>query len=171
MGEISRINLRIEVLQTRFSSETSELGLIDNISSDIYLKEVIKERITKNLGSDYYLQDFTVQQGSIEILIIIGTIYSFIKEYKTFREGIRLLKSDIESIFSFFLKPKADVRISSNVTISPNAKMDDNQTITKESKKELPQININNYALLILIIYLFITNIIMLFFLMSKYKN
>lgn len=169
------IKTRIELIKSKHKDKTViEEYLKPN---ELVFKDVIEERITKNLGHNFRLKELKIKEGSIEILLIISYIGSAIIQYKPFREGLKALKSDIESIFSFFLKSNKydtiiyseddipyDVNISSN---SIGAEKTENLKNTYKTK-ELPSIDVNKFALLILIIYLFITNIIMLFVLIQR---
>jgi hypothetical protein len=74
------------------------------------LKRQVDENVKKTLGEQFEVRRFSIDRGSIEFLILVGTTYYAVSKYKNFIESINLLAAQLRSLFS---------RIASAQTPSP----------------------------------------------------
>lgn len=101
-----RIVLSGDVLSLRFIlSVSDEKGYDEDLRGFLQkkrgeLESEINEATKKFLGPQFEVRSITFPRGSVEILILIGTIYYAISHYKQFVESIELLTSQLESLFT-----------------------------------------------------------------------
>jgi hypothetical protein len=115
------------------------------------LKIEIKENIKEILGSQFELVKFEIRKGSIEIILIIGTIYVVISRYKNFVDSLRLLKNQLDILFNRFYGRH---RVYSNIHIESSLTLGEGVT----DAKSVVDYSMYNYV----VIYLILTNFILI---------
>ncbi|MCW3996672.1 MAG: hypothetical protein NWE98_11070 [Candidatus Bathyarchaeota archaeon] len=85
------------------------------------LEAETKKAVLQTLGPEFEVRDISFKRGSIEILLVIGTVYYAISRYKNFVESIEMLVSQLRRIFSRFFERwgPMPVHVSGNWTPGP----------------------------------------------------
>lgn len=118
------------------------------------LEEEIKKTVKNYLWPEFEISSISYRRGSIEILIVIGTVYYTISRYKSFIESIELFVSQIKNIVDRFFRRTTPVPVSVSGTWTPSGSL-----LVSEAFINYPQTNQNNS---ILIYYLLLSHFIML---------
>lgn len=125
-----RIILSGDVLSLRFIVDIKEEYKNKDYSYNHKMWDILTEtngkleyeikKVTENiLGPQFKVQSVTFRHGSVEILIVIGTIYYAISRYKNFIESIELFKQQLKSLLLNFFGGFFEEPISVYGTWSP----------------------------------------------------
>ena len=74
----------------------------------------VEGMVKQILGEEFKVQDFRINRGSVEIILVIGTTYYVISKYKNFIDSIDLLFSQLQNLFKRFAPPNAPVKMAGN---------------------------------------------------------
>lgn len=85
------------------------------------LEAETKKAVQQTLGPEFEVRDISFKRGSIEVLLVIGTVYYAISRYKNFIESIEMLVSHLRRIFTRFFERwgPMPVYVSGNWTPGP----------------------------------------------------
>lgn len=117
-----------EVLVVRLTVETGrEEG--DQILWDITRKESFRLRdemadaVHKHMGPEFDVRSMSFARGSVELLVVIGTLYYAVSRYKNFVESIELLVAQLKRVVTGFfdqrLGPSSLISVQGNWTPGP----------------------------------------------------
>ena len=62
----------------------------------------VEGKVKQVLGGEFRVQEFRINRGSVEIILVIGTTYYVISKYKNFIESIDMLFSQLQNLFRRF---------------------------------------------------------------------
>ncbi|MBI5473547.1 MAG: hypothetical protein HY961_14505 [Ignavibacteriae bacterium] len=93
------------------------------------LESDTKQAVEKILGPEFEVRSISFRRGSIEIIIIIGTVYYAISRYKNFIESIEMLVSQLKSLFQRFFGRFGPQPLSVHGTWSPGPALARAETI------------------------------------------
>ena len=71
------------------------------------LDDQIRETVRKQMGAEFSVRDVVLVRGSIEVVVIIGTVYYVTSKYKNFIESIGLLKSQLKGLIRGHVDPQS----------------------------------------------------------------
>src|SRR5205814_5032292 len=76
------------------------------------LREEMNAAIHEHLGPEFDVRSMSFARGSLEILVVVGTLYYAVSRYKNFVESIELLLAQLRRIVSDFFEPRGTVPVS-----------------------------------------------------------
>ena len=99
-----------EVLVIRLTVETAEPEPDDRLwsiaSHDSHrLREEIGAAVHAHMGPEFDVRSMSFARGSLELLVVVGTLYYAVSRYKNFVESIELLIAQLKRVTSVFFGP------------------------------------------------------------------
>lgn len=91
--------------------------VLDN--SNLRLREEIAAVVRENMGSAFEVRALTVGRGSIEIVVLIGTVYYAISRYKNFVESIELMLKQLKEVVKHFFERSAPMSVTVSASWTP----------------------------------------------------
>ena len=117
-GEVLFIRLTVDM---EHGPETNEFlwRVVEQGSSK--LRERMGATIHEHLGSEFDVRSMSFARGSVEILLIVGTLYYTVSRYKNFVESIELLLAQLRRTVSDFFDQRGPgpVSVTGNWTPGP----------------------------------------------------
>lgn len=95
------------VLRFRVTADFGDDGFLYRYAQErreILLKEM-NQRVTESVGTDYEIIGFEINEGSVVLTVILGTIgttYVTLSQYEDFIKGITRLTSQLKHMFERF---------------------------------------------------------------------
>ena len=83
------------------------------------LREAIRQSIHEHLGPEFDVRSVTFARGSLEVLVVIGTLYYVVSRYKNFVESIELLLSQLKRLLAGFFESRVPSPVSVQGSWSP----------------------------------------------------
>jgi hypothetical protein len=116
------VYLRCIVTWSKEDGDKEEIawGLVQETKSK--MDSAIGDIVRKNLGPDFHVRETRLSRGSIEVLVIIGTIgtiYYAVSKYKNFVESIQLLKTQLADLLKGYVDSQNNQSIAVTTTWTP----------------------------------------------------
>jgi hypothetical protein len=84
------------------------------------LREEMADAVHKHMGPEFDIRSMSFARGSVEILVVIGTLYYAVSRYKNFVESIELLVAQLKRVVTgFFDQRTSPVSVQGNWTPGP----------------------------------------------------
>lgn len=111
-GEVLVVRLTVQAEGT----ESDEI-LWAIASKEAYrLREEMAAAVHQHMGTEFDIRSMSFARGSLELLVVIGTLYYAVSRYKNFVESIELLVAQLKRVVSAFF----DRRMQSAVSVQGN---------------------------------------------------
>jgi hypothetical protein len=111
-----------DVCLVRLSVITSDEGRLDDLRfsiDDSRLREEISKSVKQALGPEFEVRSLAIGRGSIEIMILIGTVYYAISRYKNFVESMELMVQQLKEVVRYFFERTTQARLVVNGSWAP----------------------------------------------------
>lgn len=95
-GDILHLRLTVRAAED-FNSENKLYSHARETRGEI--ESQVKEAVVKYLGPEFEVHQISIGRGSVETLVIIGTVYYAIANYESFVKSIQLLVSHLRNVF------------------------------------------------------------------------
>jgi hypothetical protein len=86
---------------------------------DSKLREEISKAVKQALGLEFEVRSLAIGRGSIEIMIVIGTVYYAISRYKNFVESMELMVQQLKTVVRYFFERTVQARLVVNGSWAP----------------------------------------------------
>ena len=114
-----------EVLVVRLTVTTTEVPEGDDIMWSIASREGYRLRdemartVHEHMGPEFDVRSMSYARGSLEVLLVIGTLYYAVSRYKNFVESIELLIAQLRRTLASFFDPRVPGPVSVQGSWSP----------------------------------------------------
>jgi hypothetical protein len=100
-GEVIVIRLTAEALEPEGNERLWRIA-----SEDSYrLRENIAAAVHTYMGPEFDVRSMSFARGSLELLVVVGTLYYAVSRYKNFVESIELLIAQLKRVTAAFFGP------------------------------------------------------------------
>jgi hypothetical protein len=100
-GEVVVIRLTIETVEPEANDRLWSIA-----SHDSYrLREEIAAAVHEHMGPEFDVRSMSFARGSLELLVVVGTLYYAVSRYKNFVESIELLIAQLKRVTAGFFGP------------------------------------------------------------------
>src|SRR5205814_1505782 len=90
---------------------------------DSRLREELAASIHEHLGPEFDVRSMTFARGSLEILIVVGTLYYAVSRYKNFVESIELAVAQMKRTVGSFFERRVPQPVAVRGTWNPGPGM------------------------------------------------
>jgi hypothetical protein len=90
-------------------------------NSEQRLRKEITSVVKESLGPEFEVRALAVGRGSVEIVILIGTVYYVVSRYKNFVDSIELMVRQLQQAVRHFFEISAPTRVSVSGSWTPGA--------------------------------------------------
>lgn len=117
-GEVVFVRLTVDMAQ---GPETNDFlwSVVQHESSE--LRERMSAAVHEHLGPEFDVRSMSFARGSLEILLVVGTLYYAVSRYKNFVESVELLLAQLRRVVSDFFgrRTQGPLTVTSNWTPGP----------------------------------------------------
>jgi hypothetical protein len=115
-GEVLLIRLNVEMGEESENNDT----LWTIAHREAYrLREDMAATVHEHLGPEFDVRSMSYARGSLEILVVVGTLYYAVSRYKSFVESIELCVAQLRRIVIAFFERRMPTPISVRGTWTP----------------------------------------------------
>ena len=83
------------------------------------LREEMNAAIHEHLGPEFDVRSMSLARGSLEILVVIGTLYYAVSRYKNFIESVELAVAQLKRVVGSFFERRGPVQLPVRATWNP----------------------------------------------------
>ena len=114
-GEVLVVRLTVEALDPE-----GDQFLWNAVRERSYrMREEITNAVHEYMGPEFDVRSMSFARGSVEMLVVIGTLYYAVSRYKSFVESIELLAAQLKRVVTNFFGGIGPAAVSVRATWSP----------------------------------------------------
>lgn len=107
-------------LVARAESSQGEGPLWDIAREDSYrLRERVSTAVHEHMGPQFDVRSMSYSRGSLEVIVVIGTLYYAVSRYKNFVESVELMVAQLRNVLASFFERRMPGPISVQGSWSP----------------------------------------------------
>lgn len=115
-GEVLLIRINVEMGE---QSENNDMLWTTAQREGYRLREDMAATVHEHLGSEFDIRSMSYARGSLEILVVVGTLYYAVARYKSFVESIELCVAQLRRVVGAFFERRMPTPISVRGTWTP----------------------------------------------------
>jgi hypothetical protein len=115
-GDVCLVKLSVT---SQDDSRLDDLPLKILSNSQRQLQEEVSAAVRKSLGPEFEVRSLTIGRGSIEILVLVGTVYHVISSYKDFIESMELMLRQVKEAVRNYFESTVPIRATVNGSWTP----------------------------------------------------
>lgn len=101
-------------------SSQGEDPLWDIARQDSYrLRERVSSAVHEHMGPEFDVRSMSYSRGSLEVIVVIGTLYYAVSRYKSFVESVELMVAQLRNILASFFERRMPGPVSVQGSWSP----------------------------------------------------